>query len=417
MSENTEQKGAAEPAFHEGDQANGATTLPVWNSTGFRYSSAEEMEKVFNGRAPGFVYSRIANPTLAQLERRLCLLENGSAAISFASGMAAISSVILGLASAGDEIVSSSSIFGGTYSLFSRTLDRLGITTKFVDPSDLSALESAISDKVRAIFIESMGNPALDIPDIQAIASIASKHGVALVVDNTVATPELFKPLDSGADIVIESTSKYINGTGTAVGGMMVDSGRFDWGNGRYPHLTEASAKFGGMAFAASLRQGVFRDLGSCFNPNGAFLMSTGLDTLRLRMERHCSNAANLANVLSEKGFEGVNYPGLKKHRDHDIARKQFGGAFGGIVTLRLGSKDAAFKFINGLKMAMIVANIGDARTLAIHPASTFCREFDSDTRLAMGVHEDLVRISVGLEDAGALVDDVVGALETSNSL
>jgi O-acetylhomoserine (thiol)-lyase len=409
-------EGRMNNSFHEGDDSNGATTLPVWHSTGFRYESAEEMEKVFEGKAPGFVYTRIANPSMSQFERRMLTLEGGNAAISFASGMAAISTVILGLASSGDEIVSSPSIFGGTYSLLSRTLVRFGIKTVFVDPSDAAALEAAITDKTRAIFVETMGNPALDVPDIAAISDTAKKCGVALVVDNTVTTPVLFKPLEFGADIVVESTSKYINGNGTAIGGILVDSCKFKWGNGRYPHLEEFSAKFGGMAFSAFLRQGLYKDMGACFHPQGALMMSVGLDSLEVRMERHCESAMKIALALQASGFDGVQYPGLEDHRDHDVATRQFGGLYGGIITLRLGSKSRAFAFINSLKSAMIVANIGDSRTLVIHPASTFCREFDEPTRLAMGTHDDLVRISVGLESSDLLIEDITRALSSSES-
>ncbi len=402
----------AKPSFHEGDPSNGATTLPVWNSTGFSYGSAEQMEKVFEGKAPGYVYSRISNPTLMQFEKRMAELEGGRVALSFSTGMAAISSVMLALASSGDQIVSSATIFGGTYTLFVRLFARLGIEVVFVDPADTEAVAAAITEKTRAVFVETMGNPALDVPDIEALSKTAKERGVALVVDNTVTTPALFRPLAAGADIVVESASKYINGTGTALGGVIVDACGFDWGNGRYPHLAESARRFGPMAFSAFLRQEVFRDTGPCFNPQSAFLMSVGLDTLAVRMERHCGNALFLAKELDALGSAKVRYPGLDSHADHEVARRQFGGKYGAILTLRLGSRDGAFRFINALKKAMIVANIGDARTLVIHPASTFCRDLDEAKRLAMGAHEDLVRMSIGLEDPQELLDDIRAALD-----
>lgn len=398
-------------AAHEGDAANGATTLPVWNSTAFRYNSAEDMEKVFAGQSPGFVYSRISNPTLFQFERRVCALEKGAAAISFSSGMAAISSTILGLAGTGDEVVAASGIFGGTYSLFANLLPRLGIKTVFVDSCDKAAVGAAVSSRTRAVFVETMGNPSLRVPDIAGLAEITKKLGVALVVDNTVTTPVLFRPVEHGADIVVESTSKYINGCGTVLGGIMVDSGRMDWNTGRYSHFGEC-AKFGAMAFSAYMRQSVAKDMGACFNPQSAYAMSVGLDTLEVRMERHCANALAVAEAVRAAGAVPVNYPGLPEHLDHVLAGSQFGARYGGILSLRLGSRKKAMAFINSLKSAMIAANIGDARTLVIHPASTFCREFDQDKKASMGVYDDLVRLSIGLESTDAIVADICGALE-----
>jgi O-acetylhomoserine (thiol)-lyase len=395
------------------EEKTGATALPVFQSSAFAYESAEELEAVFAGRAPGFVYSRINNPTLDRFERRMTALEEGLAAVSCASGMAAISTTALALAGSGDEIVSGNSIFGGTYSLFAHTLPRYGITTRFVETTDVDAYRNAITDRTRLIFVETIGNPKLDVPDISAIAAVAKEHGIVLVVDNTVTTPVLCRPKALGADIVIHSTSKYINGHGNAIGGTIVDCGSFDWSSPRYGHLQEYYDRVRQFAFVASLRNRVHRDLGCCFTPFNAFLMSIGMESLAVRMERHCANAAKVAELLSQDArVEHVRYPGLPQHPDHAVAREQFAGTYGALLTLQLGSKPRCFKFINALQHAQNLANLGDAKTLIIHPASTFCREANDVERQAMGVTDDLVRVSVGIEHVDDICEDIAQALD-----
>ena len=397
---------------HTPEGTTGATALPIFQSTSFAYDSAENIEAVFAGRDAGFVYTRIGNPTLDQFERRMTRLEDGLASVSCASGMAAISTTVLALAGTGDEIVSANSIFGGTYSLFAHTLSRCGITTRFVETTDVGAYREAVSDRTRLIFVETVGNPKLDVPDIAAIAEVAKEQGIVLVVDNTVTTPVLCRPRELGADIVIHSTSKYINGHGNAIGGLIVDCGTFDWAAPRYAHLKPFHDRVRQFAFVAGLRNRVHRDLGGCFSPFNAFLMSIGIDSLAVRMERHCANAARVADVLAVDGrVEDVRYPGLPDHPDHTVAGRQFAGRYGALLTVSLGSKARCFTFINALRRTHNLANLGDARTLVIHPASTFCRDAGEQELQAMGVTDDLVRLSIGIEHVDDILEDIEQAL------
>ena len=397
------------------EDTTGATALPIFQSTSFAYESAEQLEAVFAGRDAGYVYSRINNPTLDRFERRMTALEDGLASVSCASGMAAISTTVLALAGTGDEIISGNSIFGGTYSLFAHTLERYGITTRFVETTNVNAYREAINDRTRLIFVETIGNPKLDVPDIAAIAEIAKEHGIAMVVDNTLTTPVLCRPKELGADIVVHSTSKYINGHGNAIGGIIMDCGSFDWAGARYAHLKPFYDRVRHFAFLASLRNRVHRDLGCCFSPFNAFLMSIGMESLAVRMERHCSNAVRLAEMLAEeKLVDEVRYPGLTRHPDHDTAKRQFADRYGALLTLRLGTKERCFKFINALQRAQNLANLGDAKTLVVHPASTFCRDASEEARDAMGVTDDLVRLSIGIEHVDDICEDVEQALKKS---
>ena len=394
------------------DPETGATTVPISQSASFAYPTARHMENVFAGRDAGYTYSRINNPTLAQFEKRLTVLEDGLGAVSCSSGMAAITATILALAGTGDEIISGNSIFGGTYSLFDYTLARYGITTRFVESTDTDAYRAAVTDRTRAIFVETIGNPKLDVPDIAAIATIAKEHGIALIVDNTVTTPLLLRPRSLGADVVVHSTSKYVNGHGNAIGGIIVDTGSFDWSSPRYPHLGPFHSRVRNFAFLALLRNRIHRDIGCCCSPFNAFLMSIGIESLGVRMERHCSSAMGIAETLASDGrVKDVRYPGLTAHPDHETARRQFDGRYGALLTFRLGSKERCFRFIDGLQHAQILANLGDAKTLVIHPASTFCRDADAEQRTAMGVTDDLVRLSIGLEYFDDIMDDIDQAL------
>lgn len=393
------------------DQETGATTLPVFQSSAFAYDTAESLEAVFAGQDAGFVYTRINNPTLDLFERRMTVLEDGLAGLSCASGMAAISVIALALAGKGDEIVSGNSIFGGTYSLFKHTLSRYGIKTNFVESTDVEAYRSAITDRTRLIFVETIGNPKMDVPDIAAIAKIAKESGVVLVVDNTVTTPVLVRPKSLGADIIIHSTTKFVNGHGNAIGGIIIDCGTFDWSNPKYEHLKPFYDRVRNFALMAALRNRVYRDLGCCFSPFNAFLMSIGIESLAVRMERHCSNTVQVADFLAKAdGVEGVGYPGLTDHPDHEVARRQFDDRYSALLTLRLGTKERCFRFINALKRAQNLANLGDAKTLVIHPASTLCRDANDEERKAMGVTDDLIRFSIGLEH----IDDILSDIDQS---
>lgn len=390
------------------DPDGGASTPSLVQSNAFAYETAEALSDVFAGRQPGYVYSRIANPTVAQFEQRVKLLENGIGAVACSSGMAAISSTVLALAGAGDEIVAGNSLFGGTFSLFKQTLSRYGINVRFVEATAPEAFREAINDRTRMVYIETIGNPKLDVPDLAKISEITRETGVVLAVDNTVASPMLCRPGEFGADIVIHSTSKFISGHGNAIGGIIIDTGSFNWSSSRYPHLSELYKKARNLTFIAYLRNRIVRDFGCSQQPFNAFLMSMGMETLALRMERHCFNTLTLAEYLAghPKIIE-VTYPGLWWHPQRAIAEHQFSGKFGALLTLKLEDQASCFKFINGLKLIHNLVNLGDTRTLAVHPASTICRDMDVMERLAMGVTDDIVRLAVGIEHANDLIADI----------
>ncbi|MFZ4395932.1 MAG: O-acetylhomoserine aminocarboxypropyltransferase/cysteine synthase family protein [Kiritimatiellia bacterium] len=395
------------------DDQTGATAPGLVQSSAFAYPSAEDIESVFAGREPGFVYTRIANPTVNAFEARMTALEDGLGSIALSSGMAAISSLSLALAGSGDEIVAGNSLFGGTYSLFGNTLGRYGIKVRFVDPANLDALRLAINDATRFVFVESIGNPKLDVADLAAIAGIAHERGVPLVVDSTVTTPLLLQPKRLGADLIVHSTSKFINGHGNAIGGVIIDAGTFNWANPRFASLEPFRSRVGQFALLATLRNRICRDLGCCLAPFNAFLLTMGIESLGVRMERHCSNAARVAAFLAaHPRVAEARYPGLNTHRDHALAQRQFGGRYGALVTLRLDTRARSFAFINRLKLAKNLANLGDTRTLVIHPASTICRDFNVDERLTMGVTDDLVRLSIGIEDPADILADIEQALD-----
>ncbi|MBT0664657.1 O-acetylhomoserine aminocarboxypropyltransferase/cysteine synthase [Geobacter pelophilus] len=390
----------------------GATTVPIVQSSSFAHETAEDLEDIFRGRKAGQIYTRLNNPTTESLERRLALLEGGVAAIATASGMAAISTAVLTILRSGDEILSSSSLFGGTYSLFRDTLTNYGITSRFVDPIDLAAFEQAITDTTCLIFVETIGNPKMDVPDIAALSAIAGKAGIPLMVDATVTSPYLAKGRDLGADIVIHSTSKFINGTGSVIGGAIIDNGTFDWSSPRFPHFEGYAKKYRQFAFSARLRKLMHKDFGACPAPMNSFLLTEGIETLGLRMERHCSNALELACFLNgHPKVSWVNYPGLETSPFHDIAARQFSHRFGGALTFGLANQAEAFRLINALKLARNLANIGDAKTLVIHPASTICVDYSPEQRALLGVSDEMVRVSVGLEHHQDIIRDFNQAL------
>lgn len=394
-----------------GDENTGATLTPVCQSSAFYQSSAEQHERLFHNKANGFSYTRINNPTIVAFEERMTALEGGLASIACSSGMAAITNALLNIVNAGQEIVASTSLYGGSIDVF-HDFEAFGIRTVFVDVSDEQALEAAINDRTRVIFAETIGNPKLDVVDIKRLADIAHRHGLPLVMDNTVATAYLVQPLALGADIVVNSTSKYINGSSNSISGVLTDSGRFKWDKERYPGMAEY-AKFGKFAYTAKLRNGLFRNTGACMAPQTAFYNLIGMETLGIRMERICANAQALAQFLEKEPGITVNYPGLADSRWHEIAVSQLTRGFGGILTIRVGSKERAFALMNALTIPKIVSNIGDTKTLIIHPESTLNAHSTEDEKADAGVYDDLIRISVGIEDIEDLIEDFRQALQS----
>ena len=396
-----------------GDNNSGATAVPIYQTVSYAYKTAQELADVFDGKAPGYIYTRIANPTTSALEARLCVLEDGIGCIATSSGMAAIASVVMGLVRTGDEIVAAAGIFGGTVSLFKNTLGRFGIKTNLVEASDTKQFAKAVNKKTKLIFVETIGNPQMDVPDIPAITQIAHQANIPLIVDNTVTTPALFKPGDFGADIIIHSTSKFINGHGTAIGGVIIDTGNYDWANGPFEDIKELAQKVGQLAFLAHLRNLIYRDLGGCPAPMNSFLMLQGLETLSSRMAKHCENAKELAQYLQDHPKVcWVNYPGLASSKFRSRVVKLFGGRGGGLLTFGLGNKQNAFRFIDSVKLAKNLANLGDAKTLVIHPSSTIFHEFSLEEQRQMGVTEDIIRVSVGIEDFEDIKNDFERAIK-----
>lgn len=392
------------------EEKTGATNTPIYQSTSFCHQTAEELENIFKGSAPGFIYTRINNPTIEAFEKRIAFIENGITAIACASGMAAVLLAVMNILKSGDEIVSGSGIFGGTYSLF-QCLEEFGITTRYAKNNEIESFEECINSKTRLIFIETIGNPKLDVPDISKLSTFAHSKGLPLIVDSTVTTPYLVKPIELGADIVVHSTSKYINGSGNSIGGIIVDSGKFKWDYEKFSALKDYK-KFGAFIYSAKLRKGIFKDFGACISPYNAFLNSIGLETLGIRMDKLCENAAKLAGYFNQHNKLSVNYPGLEESKYYKIAKDQFNGKFGAILTIRVGTKDKAFKLINNLRYASNLANLGDVRTLVIHPASTIYATNNEEEKEKAGVYDDLIRISVGLEDIEDIIEDFEQAIE-----
>ncbi|MBW2220253.1 MAG: O-acetylhomoserine aminocarboxypropyltransferase/cysteine synthase, partial [Deltaproteobacteria bacterium] len=360
--------------------------------------------------------TRLANPATTALEVTLAQLEDGIGCIATSSGMAAIASVVMGLVKTGDRIIAATGIFGGTVSLFENTMERFGVETVSVDVADTKNFAKAINDKTKLIFVETIANPRMDVPDIPAIAEIAHKANIPLVVDNTLTTPVLFKPGAFGADIVVHSTSKFINGHGTAIGGAIIDTGNYDWRKGVFEDIKKLSETARQLAFLSHLRNLIYRDLGGCPAPMNSFLMLQGLETLSARMARHCGNAGKLAEYLqNHQKIAWVNYPGITGGKFYDRVGKLFNGQGGGLLTFGLGSKERAFKFIDSLKLARNSANLGDAKTLVLHAASTIFHAFSAAEREKMGVTADMIRVSVGIEDFEDIKADFEQAFEKSS--
>jgi len=389
----------------------GATLPPIYQSSAFEQESAANLEGIFENKRAGYCYTRVGNPTVTAFENRITKLEHGIASIACSSGMAAISNALLNLLRSGDEIISSASIYGGSIDLF-RDIEAFGITTRFVKNNDWEAIESAFSDKTKLVFAETIGNPCLDVTDIRKLSEIAHSHKVPLIIDNTTATPYLIRAIDYGADIVVNSSSKYINGSSNSISGILTDSGKFKWDFEKYPGLAQYK-KFGPMCYVVKLRSGLFRNIGTCLAPNIAFQNIVGLETLGLRMDRECSNAQRLAEWLASEHPEvQPNYPGLESSPWHEIAKSELNNGFGAILTIRLGTKERAFKFIDSLKLAYKLSNIGDTKTLVIHPASTISLHSNDEEKEHAGVFSDLVRVSVGIEDIEDIIADFENALK-----
>ena len=383
-------------------------TTGIYQSTGFEQETAEDIENILSQRKFGYTYSRINNPNLTAFEEKINLLEKGIGAVSLSSGMAAVSVSLLGILKTGDEFITGKSLFSGTYSLFTGLFDRFGIKPVFVNTSDLKEVESSITEKTKLIFIETIGNPRCDVPDLKKISTIARGAGIPVVLDNTLATPVLFKAKDFGADIVVHSASKYINGAGNAVGGVIVDTGNFNFHSNqkKYEDFI-AYKKYGSLAYLAKTRRQVHTNLGTCLSPQNAFLLSLGLETLSLRMKQHSDNAKALAEFLSgHSKVKKVSYPGLKLSESHETARAQFGENFGGLLTFELESKEKAFEFINNRTFLRNLPNLGDAKTLVVHPASTIYIDFSKETQEMLGVNDNMIRVSVGIEDSEDIIEE-----------
>ena len=411
-------------AIHGGQKADSETlsrAVPIYQTSSYLFKDTEHAADLFALKKFGNIYTRLMNPTTDVLEKRLSLMEGGVGGVGFSSGMSAITAAVTNICRAGEHIVSTGSLYGGTVTLFTHTLSKLGIEVTFVDSSKPENFAKAIKKNTRLIYIESIGNPKNNITDFEKVAEIAHQNGIPVICDNTVTTPVLFRPIDYGIDIVVHSCTKFIGGHGTSIGGCIVDSGGFDWSKGRYPELTEPDPsyhgvkyveQFGNLAYIVKARVQALRDLGGCMSPFNAFLFLQGLETLHLRMPRHCQNALDLAKWLESRDeVSWVNYPGLKSHPDYELGQKYMPAGQGAILGFGIkGGEEAAVKFINSVELCSHLANIGDSKTLVIHPASTTHQQLTDEEQLSAGVTKDFIRASVGTEN----IDDVMKDFEQS---
>jgi O-acetylhomoserine (thiol)-lyase len=419
-------------ALHAGqkpDPTTGSRAVPIYQTTSYLFNDADHAARLFALQEFGNIYSRIMNPTVDVLEQRIAALEGGMAGLALASGQAAETLAILTLAKAGDEIVSTTSLYGGTYNLFHHTLPRLGITVRFADAADYDGLRRAIGPKTKALYSETVGNPKLDILDIAKLADIAHEAKIPLIIDNTSCSPALCRPIEHGADIVLHSLTKFIGGHGTSIGGIIVDSGKFDWkGSGRFAEFSEPDPSyhgvsyteaFGPLAYIIKARVQGLRDTGACLSPFNAFLILQGVETLQLRMQRHSENALAVAQFLkSHPVVEWVGYAGLPESPYHSLAKKYMPNGVGGLVTFGIkGGLEAGKKFINSVKLFSLLANIGDAKSLVIHPASTTHQQLTPEEQRATGVTPEMIRLSVGIEDIRDILADLDQALKSSQGV
>lgn len=406
------------------DPTTGSRAVPIYQTTSYVFRNSEHGANLFALKEAGNIYTRIMNPTSDVFEQRIAALEGGVAGLAVASGAAAITYSILNIAGAGDEIVSASTLYGGTYNLFSSTLPKLGIKTIFVDPDDPENFRKAVNSRTKALYVETIGNPGINIVDIEAIAKIAHENKIPLIIDNTFGTPYLIKPIEFGADIVVHSATKFIGGHGTSIGGVIVDSGRFDWiGSGKFPGLTEPDPSYHGInyardvgaaAFVMKVRVQLLRDTGAAISPFNSFLLIQGLETLSLRVEKHVSNTKKVVDFLSNHPqVTWVNYPGLKDSKYYGLAKKYLPKGAGSILTFGIkGGLEAAIKFIDSLEIFSLLANVADAKSLVIHPASTTHSQLSPEELKAAGVTPDQIRLSIGIEDADDLIYDLDQALK-----
>ncbi len=408
------------------DRETGARATPIYQSTSFVFKDADQASSLFNIGRAGHVYSRISNPTVGVLEERVASLEGGVGAVCTASGMAAIHLGLSTLAGAGSHIVASRSLYGGTHNLLSYTLPRFGVTTTFVDPTDIDAFEKAIQPNTKVIFGETVGNPKMEVLNLPKLSEVAHRHGLPLAVDATLTTPYLIRPFDYGVDIVMHSLTKFMGGHGVAIGGALVDSGKFDWeGSGRFPELTEPYAGFHGMDFVEEFgpiayimraRKEGLRDFGAALSPTNAFHILQGIETLPMRMDRHVSNTQKIVDFLaSHDAVESVAHPSLVSHPDHELAKELLPKGCGAVFSFELkGGREAGMRFIDSLELFSHLANVGDAKSLVIHPASTTHSRMDAESLLDAGISAGLIRLSVGIEDSADLIADLSAGLRAA---
>ena len=415
-------------ALHGGQQPDpttGSRAVPIYQTTSYVFKDTDHAAKLFALSEAGNIYTRMMNPTTAVLEERVAQLEGGAAALATASGQAAETLAILNIAHAGDHLVSSASLYGGTYNLFHHTLPKLGIEVSFIDPSRPESFEKAIKPRTRLIFAETLGNPKSDMLDLEAVAGLAHAAGIPLVIDNTVTTPYLCRPFEWGADIIIHSLTKFLGGHGNSIGGIIVDSGKFNWSNGKFPELTDPDPSyhglrfteaFGNLAYILKARVQLLRDLGPALSPFNAFLILLGIETLSLRVQRHSDNALTVARFLEKHpAVTWVNYPGLTGHPTYELARKYLRNGCGAILGFGIkGGLKAGVKFIESVELLSHLANIGDAKSLVIHPASTTHQQLMPEEQIATGVTEDFIRLSIGLEHPDDIISDIDQALKAS---
>lgn len=415
-------------ALHAGQSPDSATlsrAVPIYQTSSYVFKNSEHAANLFGLKEPGNIYTRLMNPTTDVLEQRLAAMDGGVGALAVASGQAAITSAVLNITQAGQNIVSTNYLYGGTYNLFHYTLPKLGITVKFVDSSDPENVRRAIDENTRLVYTESVGNPKNNVDDFEAIGAIAHAAGIPFIVDNTVTTPLLFKPLEHGADIVVYSLTKFICGHGTSIGGAIVDGGKFPWNNGRFPEFTEPDPSYhglkywealGNLSYILKMRVSILRDMGACLSPFNSFQFLQGLETLHVRMPRHVENARAVAVWLEQSPLVAwVNYPGLASHKDHARARKYLPKGEGAIIGFGIkGGMEAGKKFIDNVKLLSHLANIGDAKSLVIHPASTTHQQLSEEEQEASGVTADFIRLSIGLENIDDIIADIQQALEAS---
>jgi O-acetylhomoserine (thiol)-lyase len=412
----------------QADPLTGARAVPIYQNNAYQFKNTEHAANLFGLKEPGYIYTRIHNPTVTVFEDRVALLEGGIGALATASGMSAIMLTILNVAQAGDEIVAASTLYGGTYNLFAVTFPKYGINVKFVDPVDPENFREAITDKTKAVYAETLGNPALNVLDIEKVANIAHEAGVPLIIDNTFATPYLCRPIEFGADIVIHSATKWLLGNGTTMGGVIVDGGNFDWNSPKFPGFTEPDASYhdivyardiGAAAFIIKARVQLLRDLGPALSPQSAFQFTLGLETLHVRMKEHVANAEKVVEFLEQHpAVEWVTYPGHESHPDFELAQKYLPKGAGSIIIFGIkGGREAGAKLIDSIKLWAHVANVGDSKSLIIHPASTTHQQLDEEGLKASGVSEDLIRLSIGIENVDDIIDELEAAIEAATGL